>query len=366
MQTELINTTSSLQSFLDGIIDDTSQPPILYVDLEGNNLSRHGTLSLVNIFVESESKVYFVDVTTLQYNAFDTTGSNGRTLRTVLESDDIIKVFFDIRNDSDALFSLYGVRVGGVEDLQLMELASRTFDKRHVNGLAKCIERDSRIGFKEKEEWKSVKEKGKKLFEPRYGGSYAVFDERPLSPEIHTYCVQDVILMPHLRTIYRAKLCDAWWIKIDEETKARIRQSQGQKYNGKGQHMAQAPHAWRFWNPTKKERLLRTLFELTAPPSSPAKEPVEPTSPPRQEIEPIVEQAEPEKLDEVLQRLQGLNLTSTGQGEGPQRIQSEAEEIVGEWNEEYEGWSEGCGPEDEAFDHAACDLECGYCGRCMY
>ena len=151
-ETELIDTTSGLQSFLESVVDNTSNPPILYVDLEGNNLSRHGTLSLVIILVESEGKVYFVDVTTLQHSAFDTAGSNGRTLRAVLESDDITKVFFDIRNDSDTLFSLYGVRVGGIEDLQLIELASRTFDKRHLNGLAKCIERDSTVGLKKKQE----------------------------------------------------------------------------------------------------------------------------------------------------------------------------------------------------------------------
>ena len=89
-------------------------------------------------------------MTTLQHNAFDTVGSSGCTLRAVLESDNIIKIFFDIRNDSDALFSLYGVRVGGIEDLQLMELASQTFNKRHINGSAKCAERDSTIGPKEK------------------------------------------------------------------------------------------------------------------------------------------------------------------------------------------------------------------------
>lgn len=368
-QTELIDTTSRLESFLDGIIDDTSKPLILYVDLEGNNLSRHGTLSLVTIFVESESKVYFVDVTTLQHDAFDTAGSNGRTLRAVLESDDIIKVFFDIRTDSDALFSLYGVCVSGIEDLQLMELASRTFDKRHLNGLAKCIERDSTIGFKEKQEWKSVKEKGKKLFEPRYGGSYAVFDERPLSPEIHTYCVQDVTLMPHLRAIYRAKLCDAWWKKIDKETKARVKLSQSANFNSKGQHMAQGPRGWLYWNPTHKERLLRTLFEPTAAPSSPAKEPERPASPLRQQIDSEVPYSKPKTIDEVLQQLQGLNLTSTSSTHAPQLVQNEEDKADEEWNEGDDEWDredEGYDLEDEALDHTACDSECGYCGRCMY
>jgi len=261
MQSELIDTISSLQSFLDKVIGDASKPLILYVDLEGKKLSRNGTLSIVTIFVESEKKVYLVDVTTLQYDAFDTAGLKGSTLRAVLESDNIIKVFFDIRRDSDALFSLYGVSVGGIEDLQLIELASRTFDKRFVKGLAKCIERDSTIGHEEKKAWKSGKDKGRKLFDPNHGGDFAVFDQRPLPPEIQAYCVQDVVLMPHLRTLYRAKLCKAWCEEIEKETKARIQLSQSAGFNDKGQNMTEGPRAWRNWRPTPKQLSTRMLFE---------------------------------------------------------------------------------------------------------
>lgn len=258
MQSKLIDTISSLQSFLDRVIGDASKPPILYVDLEGKNLSRNGTLSIVTIFVESEKKVYLVDVTTLQHDAFDMAGLKGSTLRAVLESDNIIKVFFDIRRDSDALFSLYGVSVGGIEDLQLIELASRTFDKRFVKGLAKCIERDSTIGHEEKKAWKSAKDKVRKLFDSNHGGDFAVFDQRPLPPEIHAYCVQDVVLMPHLRTLYRAKLCNAWCEEIEKETSIQLSQSTG--FNDKGQNMTEGPRAWRNWRPTPKQLSTRTLF----------------------------------------------------------------------------------------------------------
>jgi exonuclease 3'-5' domain-containing protein 1 len=108
------------------------------------------------------------------------------------------------------LFGLFGIRVGGIEDVQLMELASRSFPKRFINGLAKCIERDSTLPYAEKREWKASKERGHKLFDPNLGGGYAVFDERPLSAEINKYCVQDVIHMPALRELYRAKLYDVW------------------------------------------------------------------------------------------------------------------------------------------------------------
>ncbi|KAK0301669.1 hypothetical protein LTR82_018178, partial [Friedmanniomyces endolithicus] len=261
MEPKFLDTTAALEKFLSDLGNCDGQPPRLYVDLEGNNLSRNGTLSLVTILLESERDVYLVDVTTLGRDAFTTTGADGRTLKAVLESRDIVKVFFDIRNDSDALFGLYEIRVDGIEDLQLMELASRNFSKRNINGLAKCIERDSTIPFVERQRWQVVKDNGKHLFDPQRGGSYAVFDQRPLSKDILEYCTQDVTFMPHLRDACRRKLCDAWWRKIDTETDGRIQLSQSPTFRGKGQHMAQGPPAWLSWHPTRAERLSRTLFQ---------------------------------------------------------------------------------------------------------
>jgi exonuclease 3'-5' domain-containing protein 1 len=50
------------------------------------------------------------------------------------------EVIFDIRNDSDALFSLFQISVDGIKDLQLMELATRRGSKDFVAGLATCVE----------------------------------------------------------------------------------------------------------------------------------------------------------------------------------------------------------------------------------
>jgi exonuclease 3'-5' domain-containing protein 1 len=121
----MIDNATALKAFIDGLDKDS----ILYVDLEGNNLSRHGTLSLITVLVEPRHTVHLVDVTTLGKEAFSVSGTNEKTLQQILESRDIIKVFYDIRNDSDALFSLFGVRVGGIEDLQLMELGGRRGSK---------------------------------------------------------------------------------------------------------------------------------------------------------------------------------------------------------------------------------------------
>ncbi|KAK0260693.1 hypothetical protein LTS00_018167, partial [Friedmanniomyces endolithicus] len=120
-----------------------------------------------------------------------------------------------------------------------MELASWNFSKKNVNEMARCIERDITIPVVEGRRCQVVKDNGKHLFDPQQGGSYAVFDQRPLSKDIKEYCTQDVAFMPHLRDVYRRELCDAWGRTIEEETDGRIQLSQSPKFRGKGQHMAQ-------------------------------------------------------------------------------------------------------------------------------
>lgn len=48
------------------------------------------------------------------------------SLQSILESPKTPKVFFDVRTDSDALFAQFGIKLAGIIDLQLMELASRS------------------------------------------------------------------------------------------------------------------------------------------------------------------------------------------------------------------------------------------------
>ena len=103
MPSTFIDSTDALVSFLDSLPDCKGQPPSLYIDLEGNNLSRDGTLSLITVLVKPQEMLYLVDVTQLKRDAFETESSAGLTLKCILESNDICKVFFDIRNDSDAL-----------------------------------------------------------------------------------------------------------------------------------------------------------------------------------------------------------------------------------------------------------------------
>jgi len=243
---ELVDTPVGIVTLVDTLIGLPTSPPSLYIDLEGINLSRHGSISILQIFVSPSSRTYLVDIHTLRNKAFSTCGQGGCTLKEILESGVIPKVFFDVRNDSDALYSHFHINLAGIQDLQLMELATRTFPKRFVNGLSKCIERDAPLVTSEREMWKAIKEKGVRLFAPEHGGTYEVFNERPLPQDIKLYCIQDVQFLPRLWSCYDTKLTTAWRARVHKASKDRVILSQSSGYNGKGQHMALPPTGWAY------------------------------------------------------------------------------------------------------------------------
>jgi len=240
----LVDTSATLSKVIDTLIDLPTRPPSLYVDLEGVRLSRQGTISILQLYILPQDRTYLIDIHVLGEEAFLTASNKGHTLKAILESEAIPKVFFDVRNDSDALYSHFQINLAGIHDVQLMELATRTFSRRLVNGLSKCIEREAPMTIAEKLAWKAAKEKGLKLFAPERGGSYQVFNIRPLPEEIREYCVQDVQFLPKLWTNYDRKMTITWREKVEKAVKERVTLSQGQDYNGHGRHMALAPAGW--------------------------------------------------------------------------------------------------------------------------
>ncbi|KAH3937586.1 hypothetical protein HBH53_264500 [Parastagonospora nodorum] len=168
-------------------------------NLEGVNLLRQGTVSILQFYVLPKDYTYLIDIHQLQHAAFSTTGKHSsKSLKAILEAEDIPKVFFDVRNDSDALYHHFQISLSGVHSIQLIELATRRSNQRYVNGLQRCIENDAIMTVAERVAWNVAKEAGKKLFAPEKGGRYEVFNNRPLAKEIIQYCVQDVQFLPNL------------------------------------------------------------------------------------------------------------------------------------------------------------------------
>ncbi|KAE8450344.1 hypothetical protein EG329_006418 [Mollisiaceae sp. DMI_Dod_QoI] len=191
-----------LLPLLDSIANLTVDPPSLYMDLEGIDLGRHGSMSILSLYIAPTQKTYLIDIHRLGSAAFSITNNSGTTLKTVLESSTIPKVVFDIRNDSDALFSLFQISVDGIKDLQLMELASRTGSRKFLSGLSKCIEKERPISPAAKTEWRLTKECG-----------------------------------PWLSKLRRPEQA-FWRSKVRETTKDRIKLSQSSDYDGKSKRNA--------------------------------------------------------------------------------------------------------------------------------
>ncbi|KAL8675611.1 MAG: hypothetical protein Q9168_000123 [Polycauliona sp. 1 TL-2023] len=241
----LIDTPEAITNVVDTLAALPWLPPSLFVDLEGVNLSRQGTISILQVHVSPSDRTYLVDIHSLGFRAFHTPGTDGHTtLKSIFESSAVIKVFFDVRNDSDALYAHFGIKLAGIQDLQLMELATRSpeLPRKYVNGLVRCIEKDAALPPNEIQRCKTVKDKGIMLFAPERGGSYDVFNARPLSEDIKAYCVQDVKVMPRLWTGYNARLTSTIWrTKLESATRNRVAMSQSPWYNGKGAHMKFGP-----------------------------------------------------------------------------------------------------------------------------
>jgi exonuclease 3'-5' domain-containing protein 1 len=236
-----IDSCSAIAELVDSLVDLHGNTPSLYIDLEGVHLSRQGTISILQLLNLPQKRTYLIDVHTLSSDAFSTAGTNGQTLKMILESETIPKAFFDVRNDSDALYSHFGISLAGVHDIQVMEFATRRVKGRFVKGLSKCIEMDLVLTMAERQIWLATKERGLKLFAPERGGSYEVFNARPLSEELCQYCAQDVQYLPRLWSGYSSKLNPSVLARVKIVSDNRVKSSQSKTYNGHGKHMAVGP-----------------------------------------------------------------------------------------------------------------------------
>lgn len=222
----------------------------MYIDLEGVHLCREGSLSILTLMIDTgipTKSVYLFDVHLLGAKAFNTAGVKCKTLKDILEDDEIPKVFFDVRNDSDALFAHFGVRLQGVEDVQLVESAKRktTASRKYLSGLAKCIVENVIMWPRgtDRASWKLAKEKGKRLFKPEHGGSYEIFNLRPIPEDVVSYCVGDDQCLPELRARLWPGAAFRWQDLATEKTKRRVADTQKPEYQPNGPDRALAP--WR-------------------------------------------------------------------------------------------------------------------------
>ena len=244
---QVVDSINALLSLLDNLTRlPTDDPrPSLFIDLQGDSIGRNGTISVLTLFVVRPVKtIYLVDIHKLGANAFTTThAGSGVSLQTILESATIPKVIFDVRNDSDALFAHYNISLDGIQDLQLMELATRKGSKKVVSGLAKCIQVYTHLDKNKKEQWKKRRANQKRNQKMNYESSYEFLHGRPLKPEVIRYCFEGVSLLRGLYRVIDRKLDPASKEKVQSATEGRIEYSKSANYEGRSSRNAFGP-----WN----------------------------------------------------------------------------------------------------------------------
>lgn len=262
-EAELVDDTDTLKLCLADLYA-TPAPAAIAIDLEGIDLCRHGKISIIQLYAHKSKTVWIIDVTTLKDDAFDEKDDRGYSLRGLLEDKDIkkvrlfcscsfsrvdsirLQVFFDVRNDSDALYKHYNVNLKGTYDLQVLELVLRRANgggTAFLHGLAKTM---SAFGVGSLE-WDRVKQAGLKLFAPERGGSYQVFEERPLREEIIAYCAQDATSLLELEKAMIMSLSTYGSVHrncVLVESAARVTESQSSWYNPYGRGKARANVNW--------------------------------------------------------------------------------------------------------------------------
>ncbi|XP_028413299.1 piRNA biogenesis protein EXD1-like [Dendronephthya gigantea] len=179
---------------------------LVAVDCEGVSLSRKGELTILSI--ATREKAYIFDVFKVGRAIFDS------GLREILEDETQEKLMFDCRQDSDALWHQFNVKLAGVLDLQLLEIMHRrenstakstkpstnakfgrsTHKRRSqftdavekIYGFRRCLEL-----YVDDAKLTEIKDKGKHLFEK----NTIAWKIRPLPTTLIQYCKVDTIGM---------------------------------------------------------------------------------------------------------------------------------------------------------------------------
>ena len=164
------------------------------VDCEGVMMSRTGPITVLQC--ATREVIFLIDVQSLGSSAFGARGSGG--IRDVLESPDVLKLMFDCRMDSDALFHQFDVRLENVLDVQLLDVAARRALGKlidRVPGIAKCT--GTHLSGAETAVADDLKVRVKKLYSVEESTLWAT---RPFTDDVRRYAALDVWLLIRLHS----------------------------------------------------------------------------------------------------------------------------------------------------------------------
>ena len=222
---------------------------VIAYDCEGVRLSRTGKITLLQIAIPK--KIFLIDVMTIGGKEVFIDGG----LKDIIESEEILKLAYDVRMDSDALFHQHDVVLKNVLDLQLLDIAIRRAAGgivEHLPSLSKTVSR--RLTNAEILVCEDLKKRVKNMYTSVEDGD--LWARRPLIDDARRYAALDAwVLMkldqamrpngttaPHLFPGFDAswneRVLDASRKRIDEYKDKEIPIEQGGKRTAE---MTQAP-----------------------------------------------------------------------------------------------------------------------------
>lgn len=158
------------------------------VDIEGVELGRRGQICLIQMCGPS-TPVYVFDIC-----ALENIGVRLISLSNILESEEITKIFYDVRSDADALFHLLQVTLRCAYDIQVLwhTLHQHENDTR-LDSFTKVL--GVFLNPRERERQMALKEQGRRLFM----NNTELWKVRPLSDILIEYAAMDVKYLLQMR-----------------------------------------------------------------------------------------------------------------------------------------------------------------------
>ena len=164
---------------------------VIAYDCEGVRLSRTGKITLLQIAIPK--KIFLIDVMTIGVKEVFIDGG----LKDIIESEEILKLAYDVRMDSDALFHQHDVVLKNVLDLQLLDIAIRRAAGgivEHLPSLSKTVSR--RLTNAEILVCEDLKKRVKNMYTSVEDGD--LWARRPLIDDARRYAALDAWVLMKL------------------------------------------------------------------------------------------------------------------------------------------------------------------------
>jgi hypothetical protein len=219
MDTRFVNTINGIEQLIEDLPASTS---LLYIDVQGRKSAGQNVISILTILPAGSNTIYIIDVDQLGGIAFVTKGPGGdRTIRSILESPDVTKVFFFMRNPH-GLWAADRIRLQGAEDIHIMENAYRAMidpDSPSFT-LMECVQKDLT--------------NCPVVLVPTFCQQAVTFSKlsddvlfdrslhRSPPPDITNYCSSVVFVLQELRNMYWGSLTTYLKKKVDQKSQERV------------------------------------------------------------------------------------------------------------------------------------------------